>query len=485
MPRMSRNGARVLMQSAVLLVVGGAVGWFAAEQRLVRADSPPQGAAPVEVSGEGYRAIVKQVMPSVVNIFSERTVSSPNRGGGPFGGLFEDPFWQRFDTPRQRRERGLGSGAVISSDGYILTNAHVIRDATDVRVFMADKREFKAKVTGVDNPTDLALLKIEATGLTALRVGDSSKIEPGDIVLALGNPFGLSETVTQGIISALGRTGLGIEDYEDFIQTDAAINPGNSGGPLVDTKGSMIGVNTAILSRSGGSQGVGFAIPSALAMSVMDQLRSKGKVTRGWLGISIQPVDAAVAKAFGLKEATGTLVGDVDESSPAGKAGVKRGDVITALNGEAVPDSREFRMKIAMTPPGTKVELAVMREGKPVTIPVELGELQGDATAAGPGGDGGGSALEGVEISELTPEIARQLGLRRAPAGVVVSDVAPDSQAASAGLRRGDVIQEMNRKPVANPQAFREAVGAGGGQGSLTLLVNRGGRTLFIVAEPR
>jgi Do/DeqQ family serine protease len=444
--------------------------------------------SPAELNA-GFRAVVKKALPAVVNISSTKVVRTADSGSPfPFDPFFRDFFFDnrspwRFDIPRERRESGLGSGVLVTSDGYILTNHHVIDGATDIRVSLADKREFKAKIVGGDAKTDIAVLKVDETNLPALKLGDSSKIEVGDIVLAMGNPFGIGQTVTMGIVSATGRHRvLDPESYEDFIQTDAAINPGNSGGALVNLAGELIGINTAIISRSGGNQGIGFAVPSNMARHVMDQIVRDGRVVRGWLGVSIQPVDAAVAKAFGLKSAQGALVGDVAPDGPAAKAGLEKGDVILEINGAPALDVSDLRWKIASTPPKTTVKLKVFRNGKEMDIPVTLGELPDSQARARLSGRNESRPLAGVQVDELTPQLARQLGLPANTFGVVVTAVEPDAPAAQAGLRRGDVIQEVNRQRVANVAAFERAVRD---SGPVVLLVNRGGSTMFLVIEER
>ena len=326
-------------------------------------------------------------------------------------------------------------------------------------------------------------MKIEATGLPTLALGDSSKLQVGDMVFAIGEPFGLGGTATMGIVSATGRGNLGIENYEDFIQTDAAINPGNSGGAMIDLRGNLIGINTAIeTGGGGGNQGVGFAIPINMARPVMDQIVSHGKVVRGYLGIYIQPVTPQMAKQFGLGEVRGALVGDVSADAPASRAGIKRGDVILQLNGQPINSANELRLRISQTAPGTAVKLQIWRDGKTQDLSVTLGELPEEAAKAAPGESVGGG-LQGVEVQELTPDIAQQLDLPAKTLGVVVTDVEPASAAAAAGLNRGDVIQEVNHKPVANIEQYRQAVAAAGDQ-SVLLLVNQHGITRYVVVEP-
>ena len=443
----------------------------------------PEASAQRGAVVDSYASVVKKVQPSVVNIST--TVVRKVRGGD-VPDFFEYFFGPGMRPPREQRGQSLGSGVIVRPDGYLLTNAHVVEGATDIRVSLADKREFKATLVGSDPQTDIAVLKIDATGLPAIPLGDSSRAEVGDIVLAIGNPFGLGQTVTMGIIGATGRSGLNIEAYEDFIQTDAAINPGNSGGALVNTRGELIGINTAILSRSGGNQGIGFAVPVNLARHVMDQIIKNGKVVRGYMGAGIQDVTAELAKGFGLKEARGVAITQVEPDTPAAKAGLRAGDIVLALNGAPVNSANELRLRISSTPPGTTVKLRVLREdGTTTELPVTLAQLPGseERAAAGPSSRGAKSgSIEGVEVEEITPQLARQLRLPRGITGVVVTDVDPDSAAAQAGLRPGDVIQRINRQPVESMADFKRLVSQGAGK-PLLLLVNRGGRTAFLVIE--
>jgi serine protease Do len=438
----------------------------------------------------GFAPVVERALPAVVNISSSRTVKTNGTPATPFLNdpffrqFFGDQFGQQFQVPRERRERSLGSGVILTADGYILTNNHVVDKASDIKVSLSDKREFKARLVGTDKKTDIAVLKIEATGLPVLALGDSDKTRVGDIVLAIGDPFGVGETVTMGIVSATGRGNLDIEDYEDFIQTDAAINPGNSGGALIDARGELVGINTAILAGGGGgNQGIGFAIPIDLARQVMDQILKNGHVVRGYLGVMIQPVTPALAKAFGLADVKGALVGDVTKDSPAARAGLAKGDVIVALNGQPVNDSLELRLKVAQTAPGTEVRFTIRRDGQEKDVTVKLGELPEKAQAAA-GGEAAGSPLAGVKIEDLTPDIAEQVGVARGTLGVVVDSVADGSPAADAGLRRGDVVEEVNHRGVPNTAAFDRAVREAGTKPVL-LLVNRQGTTQFVVVEPR
>ncbi len=409
-------------------------------------------------SGNSYASVVKKVTPSVVRIDisigpKEQTV--PQR----FEGLPDDPFFRRFfpNMPRQgqkmysRPEHGVGSGVIVSKEGYILTNNHVVDDADQVKVTLTDGREFTAKVIGKDPKSDIAVVKIEAKdNLPAIALADSSKIEIGDVVLAIGNPFGIGQSVTMGIVSATDRGAMGL-DYEDFIQTDAAINPGNSGGALVDTEGRLVGINTAIYSRSGGNQGVGFAIPTDLARNVMVSLIDYGKVTRGYLGVMIQDVDPALAREFKLKDQKGALVGDVVPNGPADKAGLKSGDVILQINDKAVTDSRHLKLAVGNTAPGDNVSLKLLRDGDTKTINVKVKELPGSNELAKADDDHSDNTdtLQGVAVSDLDSQAREQFKLPAHLKGALVTQVEPNSAAAEAGLKPGDVITEINRHPVA------------------------------------
>lgn len=442
------------------------------------ADGAPLG------SSMGFAGVFKPALPAVVSITSSRMVKSPQM---PF---FNDPFFQQFfghqfpQAPQQQRERGLGSGVIVSPDGYILTNNHVIEKATDIKVLLPDKRTFPGKVVGADAKTDIAVVKIETTGLPTITFGDSSKLEVGDYAFAIGNPFGVGETATMGIISATGRNGLSIEDYEDFIQTDAAINPGNSGGPLLNARGELIGINTAILSGgSGGNQGIGFAIPINMAKYVMDQILKHGKVIRGYIGVGVQEVTPDLAKAFNVPAEKGALVASVEPGSPGDKAGLKRGDVITELNGQTVNGSNDLRLKVGSMTPGTAIHLKVDRSGKTQDLTVTLGEAP--SGNGGKGGEGSveNSPMQGVQVDQLNDEVRQQLGLGPNVNGVVVTDVPEDSAAAEAGLQRGDVIQQINRKPVDSVDDYERLIREAGKE-AVVLLVNRRGTTTFVVVQP-
>jgi serine protease Do len=372
----------------------------------------------------------------------------------------------------------------VSQDGNILTNNHVVNGATEIKVSLPDKRELDAKVIGTDPKTDVAVLKINAKDLPTLTLGDSSKMRVGDFAIAVGNPFGVGETVTMGIISATGRGGLGIEDYEDFIQTDAAVNPGNSGGALVNVHGELIGINTAILSGGGGSEGVGFAVPANMARDVMNQIVKSGKVTRGWLGVTVQPLTPSMAKAFGLNtDVRGALIADVAPDSPAAGSGLKKGDIILALNGQAVDDSRALSLKISQMAPGTAITLKVASEGKQRDVSAKLGEMPTPTASSGENGGNENGPRIGVSVEPLTPQLSQQLGLPSSTTGVVVTDVDPGSTAAEAGLHRGDVIEEVNHKTITNVDQFQNAIRQVDTQ-QLLLLIDRGGGHLYVVLEP-
>lgn len=440
---------------------------------------------------DGFAPVVKNAVPAVVNVSSSKIIRTP--GGSISSPFFSDPFFRQFfggslpktfeTPPSAEREHSLGSGVIVNPDGYILTNNHVVDGAKDVKVLLGDKREFQAKIVGTDAKTDIAVLKVDARNLPVLAFGDSSKMQVGNFVLAIGNPFGLNQTVTQGIVSATGRGGLGIEDYEDFIQTDAAINPGNSGGALIDERGDLIGINTAILSGGGGgNQGVGFAIPGNMARNVMDQILKNGKVTRGWLGVSIQPVTQDIARAFKLSESYGALIAAVTPDSPAARGGLETGDIILDIDGQKVEDSRALQLKIGSMSPGTAVKLAVFRNGATREIAVNLGEMPITAAKSAGSADAQRAQLRGISVEELTPGVLHQLKLPADTKGVVVTNVDPASAAADAGLQQGDVIQEVNRQAVTSVAAFDRAMHAAGDQPVL-LLVDRNGVTTFRVIQ--
>jgi serine protease Do len=475
-----------LLAVAVVSGIGG-VGFAAGHlgggnpPAVLKLASPDEG-----LSRVGFAPVVKKVLPEVVSVSSTKVSKIPTGFQGQFP---DDPLFRQFfgksnpgftpgEAPEQR-EQGLGSGVIMAQDGYIVTNNHVVDGATQVQVTLADKRQFKAKVVGADPKADLAVLKIDATNLPSITVGDSSKVQVGDYALAIGNPFGVGETVTMGIVSATGRTNLGIEQYENFIQTDAPINPGNSGGALVNDRGELIGINTAIIAHgSSGNQGIGFAIPVDMARNVMEQLVKTGKVTRAYLGIVPQDVTPAMAKAFGNEETHGALVGDVSPNSPGQKGGLERGDIILQVNGKPVADGNDLRMTISMMQPDSDVKLRVLHNGAERDVAVRLGELPTETASVKPQGEHADSSLSGVAVENLDSESAQDLKLPAKTQGVVVTDVDPASQAADAGLRQGDVIQEVNHKPVKNTSDFEQALR--GSKEANLLLVNRHGSTMFL-----
>ncbi|MFI5293766.1 MAG: DegQ family serine endoprotease [Thermodesulfovibrionales bacterium] len=447
------------------------------------------GAAP-KVSAQSVESLTKigramaevsaAVKPAIVNISTTRTVKIAG-GSDPY----DDPFFRRFfgdrfgqhRQPKEHKSAALGSGVIISSDGYIITNYHVVKDADEIKVLLSDKREFSGKVIGSDPKTEISVVKIEAKGLPPLNWGDSDALEVGEIVLAVGNPFGLNQTVTMGIVSAVGRANVGIADYEDFIQTDAAINPGNSGGALVNVRGEVVGINTAIFSTSGGYQGIGFAIPSNMVKSIKDSLVKKGRVVRGWLGVSIQSITPELAKQFNLKGEKGVLVSDVNESSPAEKAGLKRGDIILEYDGKNTDEPSQFRNMVANTVPGEEHSLKVLRNDETLILKVTIGELPSDLQQAQSSDYEG--ALRGISVQDITPEIAKKLNIPGRVRGVIVSDVEEDSLAAGV-LMQGDIIQEINRKRVGSVKEYQEAAAGIKKDENILLLVYRGGSSLFI-----
>jgi serine protease Do len=438
-------------------------------------------------AGRGYSSVVKKVLPAVVNISSSKVTKNEAMNNSQnldpfFRQFFGEDFGRRFNVPKERREKALGSGVIISPEGYILTNNHVVDHATDVTVTLHDKREMKASVVGTDPRTDIAVLKINGSNFPYAILGDSSKVEVGDIMLAMGNPFGIGQTVTMGIVSATGRSGMGIEEVEDFIQTDAPINPGNSGGALTDDEGHLVGINTAILSgNSGGNQGIGFAVPINMARHVMDQLIEHGKVERAYLGILPQDVTPAMAKAFGVSEAQGALVGDITPDGPASHSDLKKGDIILAINGQPIANANQLRLQIGMMAPNANVKLKVLRDGKTHEVAVQLREFPNKAERASLNkSEAPDSALEGVTVENVTPEMAHELKLSPATKGVVVDEVSPASRAAEAGLKPGDVIQEANHRSVKNVSDFRSAVNAKSKDDPILLLVNREGSTIFL-----
>lgn len=444
--------------------------------------------------GQSFVEIAKAVKPAVVNIYATK---STGRGDGPHAMPFDDPFFRRFfgdeffrrfdQQPKERKERGLGSGVIVDSSGLIITNNHVVGKADEIRVTLSDKREFKAKLIGTDPKTDIAVVRIEATGLPTVAWADSDKLEVGEFVLAVGNPFGLTQTVTLGIVSALGRAA-GIAEYEDFIQTDAAINPGNSGGALVNVRGELVGINTAIFSQSGGNMGIGFAVPSNMAQSIMTQLVQTGKVVRGWLGVSIQELTPELASQFGIGETKGVLVSDVMDDSPAKKAGFERADVIVEYDGKPMDSPTHLRNAVAQTPVGKKVSVKIIRNKKPKTIELTIGEQPKSMAQNGEAEEGESATPSGVlsslDVRELTDDLASRYGLKSDERGVVIVRVKPGSTAEELGVREGDVIVEVNRQAVTSVKSYERIAGKLPKDQSVLLLLKRKGRTIYLTLRP-
>lgn len=454
-----------------------------------------QGRQFLRESGKAFAEIAKEASPAVVSIRVEKEVESVP--GFSFGGDGQDPFedfFNRFFNERmpqghpvpkmkpQRRPRaqGLGSGFVISPDGYILTNNHVVKDADKVKVQLTNGKEYDAKVVGADAPTDVAVIKVDANNLPTLKFGDSDALQVGEWVIAIGNPFGLTSTLTVGVVSAKGRSGMNIEEYEDFIQTDASINMGNSGGPLLNVDGKVVGINTAIVSPSGGSLGIGFAIPIDMVKTIYKQLIDKGSVTRGYLGIIIQQLTPELAKSFNLEIHKGILISEVAKDSPADKAGLKSGDVITELNDELAEDVGRFRSHVATLAPGTKAELVIYRDGKEKTVAVEIGKLPADAAL-------GAVEVEsdtniGLQVQDLNAELAKRFGYE-GDKGVVVTEVEAGSSAAEEGIEAGMLIMQVERQPVTNVEEFQAAIKKAKSKHSILLLVKQGKYSRFVAIK--
>jgi serine protease Do len=460
----------------------------------------------VEGLSNSFADIIEKASPSVVNIQSTRVVkASEQQGQNPFSA---DPFFRQFfggngnGRPRAERQSGIGSGVVINPAGYILTNNHVVEKATTVKVTLLDKREFTAKVVGADPQTDVAIVKIDAGDLPALPLGNSDAARVGDLCFAIGNPFGYDHTVTMGIVSAKGRSLEGQGHIQNFIQTDAAINPGNSGGALINAKGQLIGMNTAIISGSSGfggesgNIGIGFAVPVNLAKTVMDQIIKTGKVSRGYIGVSLQALSPELAQQFGLKDTHGAVVTDISPGGPGEKAGLKTGDVITAINGAKVQDSTELTLAVTQHAPGETVNLDVVRNGQPQKLSVTLGQRptglewaegkrgQGRDNGSDENDSGGNTSARGITVEPLTPELAQQVNVPPTTKGVIVTDVDQGSAAAGSGIVQGDVITGVDRKPVAAVQDFTRLINGAQGK-SVLVTVNHGGFTRFLVVPAK
>jgi len=489
---------RTVLLSAVGLLIA-ACGWAVQH---ASAKDPPKTAEQKEALryanalSDAFAQAADEIRPSVVTIRAvrhTRHVKQSDSASGPEtqpmlpNGLpFENDLLRRFFGGRMPDitippQQGLGSGVIVNSDGYILTNNHVVGQADEVEVTMPNGETHRATVVGTDPLSDLAVIQVKSSKLPAAKLGDSSELRVGEWVVAAGNPFGLTDTITAGIVSAKGRSNMRIAEYEDFIQTDAAINPGNSGGPLVNLKGEVVGINTAIASRTGFGNGVGFAIPINMAKSIMENLIKHGQVVRGWLGVSIQPLNEDMARSFGYDSSEGALVGDVLPDGPAKRAGLKRGDIITAFAGKKVQDPRQFQMLVADTEPDTKVKLDVYREGGKRTLSVKVGKRE-TTNAVLPGREDRGEVNElGMNVANATPESLGRLGLAEDLRGVLVTQVEEGGVADKAGLRTGDVILEVQGQAVANSREFREGIGQHKLKNGIRLLVQTGESKRYVL----
>jgi serine protease Do len=474
-----------MKRSALLAVVlalgvglGLSGGWLASGHAQPKAGPTPAPPPAATAATGSFAKLAEAVKPAVINVSTRAKGPS---GKTPLEEFYGEDFFKRFfgDAPERMPRRGLGSGVIIDPSGVALTNAHVVEGATVIDVVTVDGAKHTAKVVGTDKKTDLAVLQLDGGTKTFpfVALGNSDETQVGDWVIAVGSPFGLQATVTSGIISAKARQ-IGAGPYDDFIQTDAAINPGNSGGPLVNMRGEVVGINTAIVR---GGSGIGFAIPSNMAKRVASELRSSGKVTRGWLGVSLQPLTPELATSFGVKDAKGALVADVSSDSPAGRAGLKSGDVITEFNGKKVEDPAALARAVGLARPGETSRIGVWRDRQQTTLEVKLGEAPAERTASATGEGGTGSGL-GLAVQSVTPEIARQLELKD-PSGAVVTRVDPEGTAGEAGLQRGDVIVEIDRKPVKSAEDFEKLTANAAGK-RLLMRVQRGGSALYIAMAP-
>jgi len=487
--------AQSLSTFAGIAALGATLVWSYASLTTSHASNPtpvvnehPAISSP-SLPSAGFAEVAKAVTPAVVNITTSASeqVSDSAHPRGRGEDFFGSPFGpRRFGPPMEPRERrggGQGSGVIVSAEGYVLTNNHVVDGAKTVTVTLPDKREFKGRIVGNDPKSDIAVVKIDGSQLPTITWGDSSRLQVGEYVLAVGNPFGLNSTVTLGIVSALGRGRMGITQYEDFIQTDAAINPGNSGGALVNTKGELVGINTAIFSQSGGYQGVGFAVPTSMSKPIYESLVKTGKVVRGYLGIGIQDLNQDLAKSFDVKGSNGAVVTDVKEDGPAEKGGLKQGDVITSFQGTSIEDAVTLQRAVTRSAVGSKATVKVMRDGHEKDLSVTIGELPENQQVAKAEPGSSDQPLAGLAVQELDRETAQELGIKGKLQGVVVTSVDPESDAERAGLMPGDVIREINRKPVASMKDYdRVASDLKKGQNVL-VLINRRGASLYLSAK--
>jgi len=447
----------------------------------------------IDRASKEFVNVVKKAKPAVVHIRVEKTEKDQGYGGNVPDEMFNNPFFEHFFGPqfrqqqpqRERKQQALGSGFIISQDGYILTNNHVVENSDVIKVTLSDEREFDAKLIGNDPQSDVALIKIsDDNSLPVLPLGNSDNLEVGEWVIAIGNPFGLSQTVTVGVVSATGRSSIGINDYENFIQTDAAINPGNSGGPLINGRGEAIGINTALFSRTGGYMGIGFAIPINMAKAIQDQLHQYGKVTRGWLGVVIQNVNKDLADSFGLKEAHGILVSEVQDKSPASAAGLEQGDVITQLNDEGLKDVSDLRNKVAMIHPNTKIMLTVLRDGREKKVQVTIGEQPANFSKQGISSNQNILDKFGLTLQELSPELADKFEYKEG-SGLVISDVEADSPAQMAGLKPGQLVEEINRQRVHSLDDLQKIMKQVGKSDKILLRVRAGDYARYFVLSAK
>jgi serine protease Do len=473
-----------------LLMVGALVGFGYGVSTAVKNNTTPNSTvvtnSDIPMVPANFSELAENIRPGVVNIQVIKKIKNIDFGfrhfsGAPFGeknpfGDFFGPFSEE-NPPRGFEQRGVGSGFVMNRDGYILTNNHVVEDADQIKVKLTSGKEYDGKIVGRDPKTDLALIKIEASSdLQPLSLGNSDDLKVGSWVVAVGSPFGLEQTITAGIVSAKGRV-IGSGPYDNFIQTDASINPGNSGGPLINMKGEVVGINTAIIASG---QGIGFAIPINMAKEIAPQLQEKGHVTRGWLGVSIQEVTPALVKSFDLKEKKGALVAHVVSGSPAEKAGIEQGDVIVEFDGKEVTDSKDLPRIVASTPIGKAVTIKLLRNGKALDRQMKVGEMEEKVEVA----KAPSHKSLGITVQNLTPEITKGLGLKK-DTGVVVTRVEPGSPAADAGIQTGDLVQEVNRKPVKNVEDYVQKVEKAKGQDNILLLIQRGQNNLFAAVTPK
>lgn len=484
---------KLLIGTAILLVgflLGGLAFYFIGKMTGQQGGYLPYPApnVPRQImeTSKAFSEIVSAVSPAVVNISTTKVFK---RDSEP---LFEDPFFDFFKPfhdlrmPKKWKEQSLGSGVIVSSDGYIITNNHVVEKSDEIKVTLLDKRMFKGRIVGADPKTDIAIVKIDAANLPTIPWGDSEKLQVGEFVLAIGNPYGLSHTVTMGIISAVGRANVGIADYEDFIQTDAAINPGNSGGPLVNIKGELIGINTAIFSKTGGYQGIGFAVPTNMVRPLMSQLIQKGKIIRGWLGVTIQEMTPEIAQKFGLEKSRGALVSDVTKGSPAEKAGILRGDIVIEFNRKEVKDVASLRNMVSQSKVGSDVLIKILRSGKEYTVRLVVAELPREVTEVAPDqmpDDSEMGAFTGLTVMGLTKEIARQLGLSKDERGVVVVKVEPATPADEAGIKKGDIIKEIDRKQISNLEDYNRIASITKRNDTVLLFVARGDKKFYVTLK--